>query len=376
MGLPGMIPTIEEVAIAYIDCRKRKRNTASATAFEQGLAGNLAGLHRDLVDRSYKIGVTRCFAVTNPKPREVWAGAFRDRVVHHVLYNRIAPEFHRSFSAASCACIPGRGTLYGAKRLEKQVRSATQNWTKDVRYLKLDLSNFFVSIHKPTLHDLLRPKLHDDWTRWICETILFHDPTSSVDICSASWLMALVPSHKSLFNAKEGCGLPIGNLSSQFFANVYMNALDQFVDHQIKPRGYIRYVDDFILLHESPQFLLEAKARIEVFLREELRAEINPTKTVLQRVDRGIDFVGQVIKPWHRVPRGTLVHAAMRKIESADDADSRRSSANSYLGLLRQVSAHSARAAISKRMMMHGHPVDAKFTRAFAQTRQEPQCAT
>lgn len=371
-----MTPTIEEVAVAYHDCRKHKRNTQSAIAFETRLASNLADLHRDLAQRTYTIAATRCFVVTNPKPREVWAGAFRDRVVHHVLYNRIAPAFHASFSAGSCACIPGRGTLYGAKRLEAQVRKVSRNWSRQAFYLKLDLSNFFVSIHKPTLYELLRPKIHDDWTAWAAETILFHDPTGNADVRSPPGLMSLVPKHKSLFHADRDCGLPIGNLSSQFFANVYLNVLDQFVDHRIRPRGYIRYVDDFILLHESPQWLMAAQARIEQFLTSRLRATVNPTKTVLQTTERGVDFVGQVIKPWRRVPRGTLVGAAMEKIRTAESPEKRRSSANSYLGLLGQVSAHDARAAIAKRMLMHGHSVDSKFTRAFAKTKKGDACGT
>lgn len=361
-----MTPTMEEIVVAYSDCRKGKRNTDSAIAFELRLARNLCRLRDDLASGRYQIGASRCFVVTNPKPREVWAAAFRDRIVHHIMYNRIAPVFEASFSAASCACIPGRGTLYGAKRLERQVRSVTQNWSRRAYYLKLDLSNFFVSIHRPTLFGLLEPKLGSGWTRSITEQILFHDPLPQVDVRSPPELMALVPRHKSLFHAAEGCGLPIGNLSSQFFANVYLNALDQFIGHRIKPKGYIRYVDDFILLHESTEWLAEAKARIEAFLDSRLRAAINPTKTVLQPIDRGVDFVGQVIKPWRRVLRGRMLPAAIRRVAAAGDPDSRRSSANSYLGLMRQCGAFRERADIARLMLRHGHPVDAKFTRAYA----------
>lgn len=361
-----MTPTMEEVAVAYSDCRKDKRNTESAIHFELRLARNLCRLHDELASGQYRIGSSRCFVVTNPKPREVWAAAFRDRIVHHVMYNRIAPAFHASFSAGSCACIPGRGTLYGAKRLERQVRSVTQNWSRRAFYLKMDLSNFFVSIHRPTLFGMLEPKLGTGWTRSITEQILFHDPLPTVDVRSSPELMALVPSHKSLFHAQEGCGLPIGNLSSQFFANVYLNALDQFVEHRIKPKGYIRYVDDFILLHESTAWLNEAKARIEAFLASRLRAALNPTKTVLQPIDRGVDFVGQVVKPWRRVLRGRMRPAAIHRISTADDAVARRSSANSYLGLMRQCKAYRERADIARRMLRYGHPVDSKFTRAFA----------
>lgn len=371
-----MPPTSEEVLKAFEDCIKGKSGTKAAIEFKENLDSNLQLLLEDLTSKQYEISPTRCFVVKKPKPREIWAGAFRDRVVHHVMYNRISPAFYLSFSAASCACIPGRGTLYGVNRLERQVRQVTQNWAKPAHYLKLDLSNFFVSIHKPTLYTLLQPKLQDEWTTWITSTILFHDPRGSAEVRSPDRIMALVPEHKSLFHAQPNCGLPIGNHSSQFFANVYLNLLDQFIVHQLKPRGYIRYVDDFILLHESPQWLNEAQIKIETFLADRLQAEINPTKTVLQRVDRGVDFVGQVIKPWHRVPRGNLMPKALASIWEAECPAARRSSANSYLGLLRQTSAYSERSKLAKRMTLHGHHVDRDLTRAFAHNDEEALCAT
>jgi hypothetical protein len=171
--------TVDELLCAYYDCRKRKRNTINALKFETNLESNIMDLYRDLVDGSYQPGTSICFVVTRPKPREVWAADFRDRVVHHLLYNRIADTFHRSFIADSCACIPGRGTLYGAKRLEGKIRSITQNWSKRAFYLKLDLANFFVSINKNILRNLLAHKIEDRWTMqlwivWVVCSIKFY----------------------------------------------------------------------------------------------------------------------------------------------------------------------------------------------------------
>jgi hypothetical protein len=226
--------TVEELLCAYYDCRRRKRTTINALQFETNLERNIMDLYRELVDGSYRPGTSICFVITRPRPREVWAADFRDRVVHHLLYNRIANRFHRSFIADSCACIPGRGTLYGATRLEHKIRSITQNWSKRAYYLKLDLANFFVSINKNILRELLAKKIDEPWTMWLAETILFHDPRKDVRIKGATKLLALIPPHKSLFNQPAHLGLPIGNLSSQFFANVYMDSLDQYVKHQIK----------------------------------------------------------------------------------------------------------------------------------------------
>jgi RNA-directed DNA polymerase len=270
---------------AYLDCRQHKRNTASALAFEARLEPNLCALFDELAAGTYRPGRSICFAITRPKPREVWAADFRDRIVHHLLYNHIAARFHASFDVGSCACIPGRGTLYGVKRLEASVRSITQNWSRDAYYLKCDLANFFVSIDKNVVFAQLAARVHEPWWLWLAGVILFHDPRGDVAVYDRSGALSLVPPHKSLFNAPADHGLPIGNLSSQFFANVYLDALDKFVKHQVRAPHYVRYVDDFILLHESPQWLNAAHARIREFLPARLGAHLNDSKTVLQPVD-------------------------------------------------------------------------------------------
>lgn len=247
---------------AYLDCRRTKRNSASALAFEAHLERNLFELHEVLASGEYVPGRSICFAITRPKPREVWAAAFRDRIVHWLLYNHVAPRFHASFVADSCACIPGRGTLYAARRLEHQVRSATANWTRPAHYLKCDLANFFVSIDKAVLLAQLQRRIHEPWWMRLATTILMNDPRDNAVVRGSARDLARVPAHKSLFNAPPGRGLPIGNLSSQFFANVLLDSLDQFVKHRLRAPHYARYVDDFILLHQSPQWLNDAKVRI------------------------------------------------------------------------------------------------------------------
>jgi len=357
--------SFEELAQAYLDCRKSKRNTASALAFESQLERNLCALYEELASGAWRPGRSICFVITRPKPREVWAADFRDRIVHHLLYNRIGPRFHASFVHASSACIPGRGTLYAAKLLERDVRSITQNWSRPAFYLKCDLANFFVAIDKATLRDQLARKVGEPFWLALAETILFHDPREDHDLRGRAELLARVPAHKSLFNAPAHTGLPIGNLSSQFFANVHLDALDQFAKHQLRATRYVRYVDDFILLHESPQWLNAAHGRISEFLTRRLGAHLNPKKTILQPVVRGIDFVGHVIKPWRRSTRPRTVAAALRRIEQAP-AEEIQQSANSYFGLLRQASAsHQDRASLARAVLARGHAVESNFTKAF-----------
>ncbi len=357
--------SFEELAIAYFDCRRTKRNSPSALAFEQNLERNLMQLYDELRARVYLPGRSLCFVITRPKPREIWAAAFRDRIVHHLLYNRIAPRFYGSFIADSCACIPGRGTLYAVRRLEAKVRAITRNWSQPAWYLKCDIANFFVSIDKRILRERLARHVTEPWWLWLTDTILFHDPRPDAIIRGAPAQLALIPRYKSLFSQPTERGLPIGNLSSQFFANVYLDVLDQHAKHYLHARHYIRYVDDFIFLHESPRWLNDAMADIEAFLPQALDVRLNPIKTILQPLDRGIDFVGQVVAPWRRTLRRRTLNAAMDRLANME-TDELLEPTNSYFGLLRQAT-HSwnDRTRLAKTVQRRGLTVNSALTKAF-----------
>lgn len=350
---------------AYFDCRRTKRNTASALAFEINLEHNLTELYEELIAGSYRPGRSICFVITHPKPREVWAAAFRDRIVHHLIYNTVAERFLRRFIADSCACIPGRGTLYAIKRLESKIRSVTQNWSRPAFYLKCDLANFFVAIDKRILDTQLAARIHEPFWLELTRRILWHDPRENYELRGSHTLLARVPQHKRLTSQPHTHGLPIGNLSSQFFANIYLDALDQFIKHQIRCRHYIRYVDDFLLLHDSAPWLNEAHRQIAAFLPERLNAHLNPKKTILQPIDRGVDFVGQVIKPWRRTIRRRVVSNATQRI--ATIAPQRLvETANSYFGLCRQATrSHHDRVRLAHAVFRCGHSVDFALTKTF-----------
>ncbi|WLH05422.1 RNA-directed DNA polymerase [Pseudomonas lurida] len=354
----------EDLVQAYYHCRRNKRNSASARLFEKDMEINLLELHDDLIAGTYRPGRSICFVVTRPKAREVWAAAFRDRVVHHLMYNHVAPRFYASFIADSCACIPGRGTLYAATRLESKIRSASENWSKPVFYLKCDLANFFVAIDKAVLRKQLEARISEPWWLALATQILMHDPREDYETRSQAHLFNRVPQHKRLVAQPARLGLPIGNLSSQFFANVYLDALDQFAKHKLRAKHYIRYVDDFVFLHESPQQLNQWLAEVEAFLPQ-LGAKLNPTKTILQPVDRGVDFVGHVIKPWRRTTRKRSLAQALKRTAAAPAQDLRET-ANSYFGLLSQAS-HSEkdRAALARVVLKRGNSVNAALTKTY-----------
>jgi len=357
--------TFTQLVEAYFDCRRTKRNSPSALAFEERLEKNLRDLFDELKSGSYAPRRSICFVVTRPKPREVWAADFRDRIVHHLLYRHIGARFENSFIADSCACIKGRGTLYAAQRLEAKVRGITQNWGRRAYYLKCDLANFFVSIDKRILHELLAERIGEPWWLALTETVLFHDPRTNFELRGDPRLMDLVPPHKRLMNQPAHLGLPIGNLSSQFFANVYLDVLDQHAKHNLRARHYIRYVDDFIFLHESPEWLNEVLRDVEAFLPARLGARLNPKKTVLQTIDTGIDFVGHVIKPWRRYTRRRTFNDALSRVASAPAADVFEM-ANSYFGLLRQSPAsHHDRALLANVVRDRGHAVNWSLTQTY-----------
>lgn len=356
-----------ELAQAYFDCRKSKRNSRSALEFEQNLERNLLQLRDELTSGTYTIGQSICFVITHPKPREVWAATFRDRIVHHLMYNHIAPHIESQFIADSCACIKGRGTLYAAERLEHKIRSATQNWSTNCYYLKADLANFFVSINKTILAEIIRKKVNDPWWLQLTLQILNHDPRSNYQQRCSHYSLQKVPTHKRLTSQPANLGLAIGNLSSQFFANIYLNELDQFAKHTLRAKNYIRYVDDFVILHESPEWLNAALEKINQFLPSQLGAQLNPAKTILQPVSRGVDFVGQVIKPWHRVTRKRTLNHALHEAKTAP-AESLRETANSYFGLLRQAThSQKSRAKLAKVILLRGKAVNKELTKTYRQ---------
>lgn len=344
-----------------------KRNSLSALAFEADLERNLVTLYRELADGDYQPGSSICFVITRPKPREVWAADFRDRIVHHLLYNRVAPRFYASFIADSCACILGRGTLYAGRRLEQKVRSITRNWRRRAFYLKADIANFFVSIDKYILAELLLRRIPEPWWRALAELVLFHDPRENFTLQSSPERLTLIPPHKSLFKKPRGKGLPIGNLSSQFFANVYLDVLDQYVKHRIGAAYYIRYVDDFVLLHESPEWLNSARERMEELLALRLALHLNPSKTILQPIERGIDFVGHEVRPWRRLTRRRTVNNAMHRLEHMPSGHVYQA-ANSYFGLLCQAAdSYGDRRRLARLVLRRGHAVNFGLTKAYRQ---------
>lgn len=340
---------VSEVFQAYYDCRKAKRNTWNALEFEEHLERNLMDLYYELVSSNYRPGQSIMFVVTKPKAREVWAANFRDRVVHHILYNRYSGHFYRRFIHDSYACIPEKGTLRAANRVQSFIRSVTKNHTQSAWFLKADVANFFVSINKSILDNLLARHITDPWWMELTRTILHKDPKENVYIKSNKTLLAKVPSHKSLLNAPDGFGLPIGNLSSQFFANVYLDKLDQYAKHTLKLKHYARYVDDIVVLGQDGQELHLAYEKLSSFAENTLGIKFHPNKKEINRIDVGVNFVGYIIKPWCMYVRRSTIDNMYKRTALQVDFEPLRATVNSYFGMLRHANSFKER----KRAAMH-----------------------
>lgn len=341
---------------AYYDARKHKRNTLNQLRFEMDLEENLVALRDELMERTYQVGRSTCFIIQDPKKREIFAADFRDRVVHHLVYNYIMPIFEKTFIADSYSCRKGKGTLYGIHRLAHHVRSCSQNYTYTCYVLKMDIQGYFMNINRNRLlgmvceelqrHALQKSPNGERWAQmldyklifFLLKEIILADPTKNCIIKGRKSDWDGLPADKSLFHTPHDCGLPIGNLTSQLFSNIYLNKLDQFVKRKLREKHYGRYVDDFYIVSRNRARLETHKETIREFLSEELDLVLHPRKTKIERAAYGISYLGTYVKP-HRVylDNKTLkrVVRKMRIVLRMADEKQVLSSVNSYLGYMK-----------------------------------------
>jgi len=275
---------------------------------------NIIEIEKELVLQTYKSSSFSVFVVTEPKTREVFAAEFKDRVVHHLLTDYLQPYFEPKFIHHSYACRNEKGTHMAVKSLGKLIKKITKNNTQKAYYLQADVKSFFPSINHNILFNLIKNKVKNPYFIWLTQNIIYFDCTINPTKKGQLSLFAKVPPHKSLFTVPKGKGLPIGNLTSQFFANVYLNELDQFVKHKLKCKYYIRYVDDFIIMSQNKNELFVIKHKIETFLHEKLDLELHPNKWKVEDVRNGIDTLGYITKPNYKLVRKRVIKSLNRKL--------------------------------------------------------------
>jgi len=326
--------SLRELHIAWQRARAKKVPSTNQLAFEANWIDNLLNLQEQINAGAWAPRPTTCFIAQRPKARQIHAPDFSDRVVHHWLVPKLEAMFESGFIHDSYANRIAKGTHAAVDRLRDFVRQVDSGqgggW-----YLQLDVRNFFNTIHRPTLYAMLKRRMEREHASEIVRRATHALLRASVQSqgvvhCSSAASRALVPEYKRLENAANGCGLPIGNLSSQFFANVYLDRLDQFVKHKLKAPRYLRYVDDFVLVHSSRAELELWQRAIEEFLRDELRLELKPDIR-LRPLSAGIDFLGYVVFPTHTRVRRRVVRHAFAAVKSANP-EQRPAVLASYLG--------------------------------------------
>lgn len=298
----------------YLKCRRNKRNTLNALQFEFNAEWNLAALAVELQHKTYVAKRAIGFVVAKPKLREIVAADFSDRIVHHVLVDALEAIFEPRFIYDSYACRQNKGTHKAVARVEQFIRQLSAN-AQPSYFLQLDIHNFFINIDKNILLGLIYKRTRDHNLCWLAREVIFINPQQDMLLKGDSQLFKRLPAHKSLLNAPVGKGLPIGNLSSQFFANVYLNELDQFVKHRLKCSHYVRYCDDFILLDNSKARLEQFKCEIEQFLTERLLLRLNPRYHAVLPVSNGINYLGYIIHREYRLVRKRVVNNLYEKLK-------------------------------------------------------------
>jgi len=297
--------------------------------FELDLERNIFGLYRDLKSESYKHGPYKGFYIHDPKLRRIHKATVRDRVLHHAIFSVINPIFEPTFIANSFSCRVGKGTHKGMEKVRDMIRTVSENNTKPCYALKCDIRKFFDSVDHDVLISILQRKIKDkkvmDLMREIVESF--------------------VASRPNLFERR---GIPIGNLTSQIFANIYMNEFDQFIKHELKIKHYARYTDDFMIVSNDRMYLQKLISPIQDFLRTNLCLELHPKKIHITKHNRGVDFLGYVILPEHIKLRTKTKRRVLRNLRTAVGRYKRGeiselvldSSLQSYLGVLSHADAH------------------------------------
>ncbi len=294
---------------AYYSARKGKRNTKSSLAFEIDYERKLFELYQEIISGKYKIRPSFCFISFKPIQREVFAADFRDRIVHHLIYNYISPFFERLFINDSYSCRVGRGTSYGVKRLDHFIRSCSSNYSRDCYVLKLDIKGYFMNIDHTVLFQKVEKTVNRfreeagfdvDLVLRLIHQAVFHNHIKDCRLKGTREDWIGLPKSKSLFYAEKNRGMPIGNLTSQLFSNVYLNDFDHFVKHKLGCKYYGRYVDDFVIVHQDKEYLKFIVPILRKYLQDKLFLEIHPKKIYLQHYFRGVDFLGVIIKS-HRI---------------------------------------------------------------------------
>ncbi|MDP3999156.1 MAG: reverse transcriptase/maturase family protein [bacterium] len=308
------IISVENLLEAWREFIRGKRSKKDAQEFSINLIDNIFSLHSDLADFTYKHGGYQAFNISDPKPRNIHKASVRDRLLHHAIYRILYPFFDKTFIPDSYSCRINKGTHKAINRLRSFAYEVSRNNTKTCWILKMDIRKFFANIDHLILQDILKQYIPDKNILWLLDRV--------------------TESFSSPYGNNKG--LPLGNLTSQLLVNIYMNELDQFVKHKLGIRHYIRYADDFVILHENRQYLINLLPKMSVFLETRLKLLLHPYKVFIKTLASGVDFLGWVHFPRHRILRTVTKRRMFKKINQNPTNET----AASYWGLLSHGNTH------------------------------------
>ena len=326
-GVFDQIISLDNLFVAWREFRKGKRSKLDIQAFEFNLEDNVLSLHQDLIKGIYKHSRYQPFKISDPKPRNIHKARVRDRLLHRAIYQVLYPYFDTTFIYDSYSCRDNKGTHKAFSRLASLARKISGNYTKPCFALKLDIRKFFDSIDHGVLMDLLKKRIED------------------------KQLLNLLQDIISSFEFSSGKGMPLGNLTSQIFANVYLDPLDKFAKHKLKAKYYLRYADDFVFLSNNPNELMGYLVEANQFLKTKIKLNIHPNKIHLRKLNWGIDYVGYVALPHYTIPRRKTVERITKRVGyllSIGNNDALAKSLPSYLGYLQHASSHKLMAQLDR----------------------------
>jgi len=366
---------------AYYNARRNKRNTINQLKFELNLEKEIFKLHNEIEARTYKPLREIAFIVNQPVKREIFAADFRDRVVHHLLFQYLSPIIEKYFIYDCYSCRKGKGTSAGIQRAAKFLRSCSGNYQKQCYIMQMDISGYFMSINRELLYhkvnDILRTEyrkrallnkdmpLDTGMVDFLLQKTIFHNPTDNCMIKGSRSDWAGLPANKSLFYAAKGCGLPIGNLTSQLFGNVFLNDFDHWIKQGMGFGCYGRYVDDFFVMHADKSRLLKVLPKIADYLKTNEKLTLHPGKTKINHFKSGFLFLGAMIKPYriyiaNRV-KGNFYQALKKQNKiicnhkpTVDEKKYFISSINSYLGIMKHYKTYKIRKKMIKNLLATG----------------------
>lgn len=287
--------SLENLFSAWDKFKSDKQKKRDVQKFEWRLEENIFQLHRDLKYHRYKHGAYASFYIRDPKQRHIHKAIVRDRILHHAVFSVLNPIFEPTFISNSFSCRIDKGTHKGIDALDKTLRKISGNGFKPCFALKCDIKKFFETVDHSILLNIIRKRIKDADAMRLLEKII----------------ESFISQYSTLFKRR---GLPIGNLTSQLFANIYLNELDQFIKHKLKVKYYIRYTDDFVIGAEDKLYLENIIEAIHSFLSDKLGLELHPNKVTIRKFHQGIDFLGYIVLPHHRLLRIKTRKRIFRKL--------------------------------------------------------------